>query len=157
MSTTPILHSSAAIQAVFDALDAFLAESGYTGSNASVTLDGAGQNHTISGNDRAGNSETYSNRVAGIRINVKPPMVTLGPGGTQTFTADATNPDGSPVPSPPFTWSLQSGALGTLDTTNAVYHAPAEIAAATTDYVTCTLAGGASWSQASVSLVPALP
>ena len=140
------------VQAVFDALDAYMAGTSWSSSNASVYLDGSGTTHSMSSQDAGGNNFTYSERMAGLRVSVQPPSASLGPGQTQQFTATATNPDGTPATGA-FTWTLGQGALGTVDATG-LYTAPATIATATVVSVTATVAPGTSWASASVSLNP---
>jgi hypothetical protein len=136
---------------VFDALDAYIAGTTYTVSNASVTMDGGGSTHTVTCQDRQQNSFTYSERTAGIRVSITPLTASLTAAQTQQFAATATNPDGSAVASPAFTWTLAAGALGTVDTTG-LYTAPATIAAAGNDALTATLTGQQAWATVYIAL-----
>jgi len=141
-------------QPVFDALDNYIAGTDWIVSTASVTLDGSGATHTITCSDRNGkNSYTYTERTAGVHVAVQPMSANLGPGETQQFTANATNPDGTPVTGATFTWALTTGSLGTLDA-NGLYTAPATIAANAFDTVTATLTGQQSWASITVQLHP---
>ena len=138
---------------VFDALDVYMAGTQFTSSNASITLDGSGTSHTMNSSDRQGNSITYTERTAGVRVSVNPVTVTLGPGATQQFQASATNPDGTAFPGATFTWSMGAGAHGSVDASG-LYTAPASIQAPMTDMLTCTLTGQQSWATVSISLNP---
>jgi hypothetical protein len=138
-------------QPVFDALDTYIAGTTYTTSNASVSLDGSGTSHTMNSSDRQGNSVTYTERVAGVRVSVTPTISSLGPGESQQFAASATNPDGSSFAGATFTWALSSGAQGAVDATG-LYTAPASIADAATDVLTCTLTGQQSWATVTINL-----
>ena len=141
-------------QAVFDALDRYIANSSWISSNASVTLDGGGSTNSMTSNNRNSlNSFTYTERTAGVRVSVAPMSASLGAGETQQFTASATNPDGSTVAGATFTWTVQTGALGSVDATG-LYRAPAAIPAAAYDTVTATLTGQNSWSSVTVQLHP---
>jgi hypothetical protein len=153
-SAGPILQSTATIEAIFAALDTFITETGYTATTATVNLDGGGSSHSLTANDRAGNSETYTNRVAGVRVAITPTGTTLHNIEWVQFTAAAFNADGSAVAGATFTWSLGQGALGTLDVATGIYTAPAAIATPSTDIVNATLVGGQSWASASVQLMP---
>jgi hypothetical protein len=75
----------------------------------------------------------------------------LGPGETQQFTATATDASGNPIAGPSFTWALQGGSQGAVDA-NGLYTAPAAIAAAAFDTLTCTLDGQNSWASVTVQL-----
>jgi hypothetical protein len=138
-------------QPVFDALDTYIAGTSYTTSNASVTLDGSGTTHTMNCQDKQGNSFTYTEREAGVRVSITPVTASLGPGETQQFAATATNPDGSAVASPTFDWSLSGGSLGIVSSTG-LYTAPATIAAGSTDLLTATLSGQQAWATVNISL-----
>jgi hypothetical protein len=136
---------------VFDALDAYIAGTAYTVSNASVTLDGSAATHTVTCQDRQQNSFTYSERNAGVRVTVSPLTASLTAAQTQQFTATATNPDGSTVSPATFTWSLAPGALGTVDA-NGLYTAPATITTGVSDALTATLSGQQAWATVYITL-----
>jgi hypothetical protein len=142
-------------QPVFDALDAYIAGTSWMSANASVNLDGSGASHTMTCQDQKGNSFSYTERETGIRVSVTPPSASLGPGQTQQFNAKATNPDGSVVTGATYVWALNAGALGTVDATGK-YAAPATVAAAASDALTCTLQGHtpSAWSTVTIALHP---
>lgn len=141
-------------QPVFDALDEFVKGTPYTSANASVLLDGAGTSHTMNCQDAAGNSISYTERTAGIRVTVTPMSVSLGPGQSQQFSATAINPDGSEVPAASFTWTLASGgAMGDV-TPSGLYTAPAAIVSPASDSLRCTLTGQPAWATVVVGLHP---
>ena len=147
--------SNADPQPVFDALDAFLAGMPWAvSSNASINLDGSGTTHSISATGPNNtNSVTYTERIGGVRVSVQPTTASLGPGQSQQFTASAFNPDGSPFAGAAFTWAITGAAQGSIDA-NGLYTAPATVAAAAIDSVTCTLIGQNSWAVVNVALVP---
>lgn len=147
----PITQDASAVQAVFDALDAFMAGTEYTNSNATVTVDGGGLTHTINASDKAGNSVTYTERTAGKRVAITPGTATLTAGGTQQFTASATDETGAAIAGATFVWSMFAGALGTVDATG-LYTAPATLAANGMDSVTATLTGEQAWASVTVAL-----
>lgn len=142
------------LQAVFDALDAYIAGTEFAQATSGVTLDGSGATHSMSCQTAgAKNSFTYTERQAGVQVSVAPPSATLGPGGTQQFTASATNADGSDVAGAVFAWAVTGGTLGSIDDTG-LYTAPAAIAVASIASVSASLVGGQSWASATVSLTP---
>jgi len=151
---SPTLQDTASVEAVFAALDAFLATTGFTAASAIVSMDGAGVTHSLTGNDRLGNSLTNGDRVAGSRVVITPGSVVLKPGEAVQFLAKAYDLSGIEIPGATFTWSLQTGALGALDAANRVYTAPAAIPVAASDIVTATMGGGMSWASVTVQLVP---
>jgi hypothetical protein len=140
------------VQAVFDALDNYIAASGFVTANASVTYDGSGTTHTMNCNDRnSQNSYTYTERTAGTRVSITPLSTSLGPGQTQQFTATAADADGNTIVGASFDWSLQGGALGKVDA-NGLYAAPATVAGPAFDTLTCSLSGQNSWASVTVQL-----
>jgi hypothetical protein len=152
MSTQPTPFDTAAAQAVFDALDAYIAGTPYTVSNASVMFDGGGTTHSMSCNDRTNASSfTYTVREAGSQVAITPTMADLGPGETLQFTATATDSAGVPIAGAAFTWVLAPGALGTVSPTG-LYTAPAAIAAPAMETLTANLTGGQSWTTVTVQL-----
>jgi hypothetical protein len=120
---------------------------------ASITMSGNGQTQTINCTDQTGGNFEYREFVAGIKVTITPPTANLGPGETQQFTATATNPDGSQVANPVYTWAMISGSLGTVDATG-LYTAPATIAANATSSLKCSLNGSQSYASVMVSLHP---
>jgi len=145
--------SYANMEAVFDALDAYIAGTTWITCNATVNLDGSGTTHTMTCQDRLQNSFTYSERDAGIRVSIQPVSATLGPGQTQQFVATATNPDGTPVSGAAFTWTLSQSSLGSVDATG-LYTAPASITQSTMVQVNAALTTGQSWASVTVALQP---
>jgi hypothetical protein len=143
-------------QSVFDALDAYLAATQWTSVNSSAANDGGGTTHTMNCSDRAGNNFTYTERIAGVKVSIMPTFATLGPGGTQQFTATASNPDGSPVAGATFVWSLSAGARGSIDQIGR-YSAPPTITDPAMDTVTATIQSGTTqaWASVTVQLNPA--
>jgi hypothetical protein len=140
------------LQAVFDALDAYVAGTNWTSSNAGVTFDGGGTTHSMNSSDRTlTNSVTYTQRSAGDRVVVSPTGASLGPGETQQFTASAVDASGATIPAATFTWSISGGALGTIDATG-LYTAPATVAAASTETVTAVMDGQNSWTSVTIQL-----
>ena len=144
-----------AVQAIFDAINSYMAASAWTGVNASATYDGSGIVNTISCNDKndPNNYYNFTLKTAGMSITVSPPGASLGPGQTQQFTAAASHADGSPVTNPKFEWTLARNALGAIDKQGR-YTAPAAIAAAAYDTVNCTITGESSWASVTVQLHP---
>lgn len=144
----------AEMQAVFDALDTYIADTSWVTANASVTFDGSGTTHTMNCSDRTReNGFTFTQRNAGVRVSVSPITAMLGPGQTQQFTASATDTTGAAVPGATFTWNLTGGAGGAVDATG-LYTAPATIDAATSETVTAVLGGQQSWAAVTVQLQP---
>jgi hypothetical protein len=140
------------IQAVFDALDAYIAGTAWTSANSSVTLDGSGTTHTMNSNDRGGkNSVSYTERAIGVTVSVQPVTANLGPGQTQQFTASAVDASGVAIAGATFTWSLSSPAHGTVSTTG-LYTAPATITAAISDTLTASLDGQQAWASVTIQL-----
>jgi hypothetical protein len=144
------------VQTIFDAINSYLDASQWTAVNTSATYDGSGIVNTISCNDsnNPNNFYNFTVKTVGISITVSPLSANLGPGETQTFTAAAYNPDGTPVTGAAFTWTLAKGALGTIDSLRGKYTAPATIAAAAYDTVNCTISGKSSWASVTVQLHP---
>jgi hypothetical protein len=154
MTTPPKTKAvDAKMQAVFDALDAYIQGTAWVSANGSSHLDGSGTTHTFNCSDQAQNvnSFTYTERIAGIRVSISPTSATLSPGQTQQFTATATNADGSAVATPSFTWTMGANALGTVDTTG-LYTAPATVNASVLDTVTATLTSSPAWASVTVQL-----
>jgi len=143
------------VQAIFDAINSYMTGSQWTGVNASASHDGSGIVNTISCNDNndPNNYYNFTIKTAGVKISVTPLSVNLGPGQSQQFTAAATNPDGSPINSAKFDWTIGKGGLGTVDS-KGLYKAPVTVAAASYDTVTCTIEGQNSWSSVTVQLHP---
>jgi hypothetical protein len=143
---------SPAIQAVFDALRAVLAEDpNYTNVNSYASQDAGGNSVGITISDKYGSSATYSERVTTGKVFLEPMNTTAGPGETAQFSATTLDPSGAPVAAT-VTWALQSGALGTVSAAG-LYTAPAAIANPFTDFLTASDAAGAS-ATASISLHP---
>ena len=140
------------IAAIFDAMEAYMQTNSLPSINCTATQSGAGISESISATESNGNSYTFQFFTKGIQTIISPATVSLGPGGTQQFTAIANNPDGSAVPSPTFTWMLLNGP-GTLDATG-LYTAPATIPQAANATIKATLTGGASWSQVIITVHP---
>ncbi len=140
------------IQAVFDALKTVLAEDpNYTNVNSFTSKDSGGNNSSITITDKYGSNSTYSERITTGRVFLDPTSASLGPAETITFAATTLDTNGTAVPAT-VTWSLQAGALGTVDAAG-LYTAPATITAASIDSLTATDAANAS-ATASISLHP---
>src|SRR5262249_42269867 len=127
MATISARAVDPAIQKIWDDMRAFMGST-YSTCNATCTQDTTGTTDTINANDPKGNSFNYSQRVQGVTVSVSPIGASLGPGEKQQFLATATNPDGSPVATPAFVWSLSSISPGTIDQTGQ-YTAPVIITA----------------------------
>ena len=149
---TPKLVTDPAIQAVFDALDAFIAGTTSTNATSSVTQDGTGTTHTISSSGPS-SRYTYTEWSAGSRVTVQPTSASLGPGQTQQFSATAVDATGAAIATPTFTWSVATGAQGTVDATG-LYTAPAAIVATVAETLTATLSGDPAWTAVTVQLHP---
>jgi hypothetical protein len=140
---------AAQVQAVFDAMTALMSTV-WNNCNASVRNESGGSNQTCTVSDQFGNSQTSTSVVAGNRISLAPFGVSLGPAGTQQFTATVTDNNGAPVTAPALIWSVQG--TGTVSTTG-LYTAPATITANANDTITCKDDAGASAST-TVNLHP---
>ena len=140
------------LQAVFDALDAFIAGTDWTSANAGVNFDGSGTTHSMNASDRALlNSVTYTQRSAGDRVVLSPTGASLGPAETLQFTATAVDPSGATIAGATFTYTMSGGALGTVDATG-LYTAPATVAAATSETMTALLDGQNTWTAVTIQL-----
>jgi len=140
------------IQAVFDAMNAVLAEDPTrVNVNSSASKDPSGSNVSITIADKYGSSATYSLRITTGRVFLEPLTGSLGPGETLQFAATTLDANGAPVPAT-VTWTLQAGALGSVDS-NGLYTAPATIASPGTDFLTATDAADAA-ATASIALHP---
>jgi len=150
----PVLSSlDPKVQAIFDALDAYIQGTSWANATASVMLTGSQTTHTITTADRTNsNGVSYTERIAGVRVTIDPMSVTLSPGQSQQFTAAAYNPDGSAA-SGTFTWTLTQGAPGTLDA-NGLYTAPASLAGPASAQVNAAFSDGQAWASATVALQP---
>jgi hypothetical protein len=147
-----VFSVSPTIQAVFDALKAVLAEDpNYTNVNSFASKDAGGTGQSITITDKYGSTATYSERITTGRVFLDPTSASLGPGETQTFAATTLDGNGAPVPAT-VTWSLQAGALGSVDAAG-VYTAPATITATSLESLTAKDAADAS-ATASISLHP---
>ena len=113
---TPQLVSDPLIQAVFDALDAFLAGTTANNATATVTLDGNGTTHTIACSGPT-TRYNYTEWNAGTRVNVTPVSASLGPGETVQFAASAVDGSGAAIAGATFTWSLGGVPQGAVDAT----------------------------------------
>jgi hypothetical protein len=140
------------IKAIFDAMEAYMAANSLPSVNCTAAQSGAGISESLSATESDGDSFTFQFFTKGVMTTITPAAVSLGPSGTQQFTAIATNPDGSAVASAAFTWTLTSGP-GTLDTAG-LYTAPATIAQATNATIRATLTGGESWGQVIITVHP---
>lgn len=139
------------LQAIFDAMLAYMGDT-YQSLNAQASVDANGKNLAVNVLDFAGGRWGYTEFIAGVRVAVTPTGIALGPGGTQQFTATATNPDGSAVAGAAFAWSMQSG-IGSVSATG-LYTAPATIPQNTGDTLRVALVGGTSWTTVTISLHP---
>lgn len=143
---------SPSIKAVFDALKVVLAEDPtYTNVNSFASADTGGTSVGITITDKYGSSATYSERTTTGKVFLDPMSVDLGPGEAATFAATTLDPSGAPVPAT-VTWTLSSGALGSVDTAG-TYTAPAAILTASVEMLTARDAANAS-ATATVSLHP---
>lgn len=149
---TPKLVSDPLIQAVFDALDAFLAGTTANNATATVTLDGSGTTHTIACSGPT-TRYNYTEWNAGTRVNVTPVSASLGPGETVQFAASAVDGSGAAIPAATFTWSLGGVPLGAVDATG-LYTAPATVAANAVDTLTVTCAEQPAWTAITIQLHP---
>jgi hypothetical protein len=149
----PTFNAIDSAQAVFGALDTFLAASPYVTATAGVTLDGSGTTHTMTCSDRATNSNSfqYTERIAGTKVSIVPTMASLGAGETMQFTATATDSTGAAIPTPTFTWALSGAMAGTIDATG-LYTAPATVPAAMSDTVTATATDQQSWASVTIQI-----
>jgi hypothetical protein len=139
------------IQKIFDDMTAYMGTT-YTGMTTTVNFDGQGTRETVVCNyPNSINNWQYVQYNQGIRVSITPITASLGPGQLQQFTATATNPDGTTVPSPSFVWTVVTGGLGTISPTG-LYTAPATISAGSTDTIRCALSGSNSWATVSVTL-----
>jgi hypothetical protein len=117
-----------AIQSIFDAMRSYMVANSLPSCSTTASESGSGTTETISCMEANGDSYTYTYFSKGVTVAIQPATVSLGPGGTQQFTATATNPDGSAVAAAAFTWSLLSGP-GSIDASG-LYTAPASVSAA---------------------------
>jgi hypothetical protein len=141
-----------AIQAIFTAIESYMAANSLPQCSCNATASGAGMNESISCTQLNGDSYTFTYFTKGTSIVITPAGVSLGPGGVQQFTATATAADGSPIAAAAFAWTLTSGP-GTCDATG-LYTAPVTIDAAQNATIRCTLTGGAAWSQVILTVHP---
>ena len=82
-----------------------------------ATMYNAKENVTITatGSGKSGESNEFDVSPASVaKINVSPTSATVSPGGTATFSAQALDPYGNPVPGADLHWALDS-ALGEID------------------------------------------
>jgi hypothetical protein len=153
MPTASVLTLDPAIQKLLDDMLAITGDT-YRSLTCSTNLDASGTNQSVSLIDKtgpSGNQQTYTTRTVGVTVTISPVGASAGPGETVQFIATATNPDGTPVSSPAFKWSLLPGALGTISAAG-LYMAPAVIPQNAADMVQCDC--GNSWANTSVSLHP---
>jgi len=145
-----VLTLSPPVQAVFDALQAVLEiDPTYVNVNSYATQDATGTTSGITITDKFGSNAAYSTRITTGKVFLEPMSASLGPAETLQFAATTLDDTGAQVPAT-VTWSVQTGALGTISATG-LYTAPASIAMQGFDYVTARDAAGAS-ATASVTL-----
>lgn len=139
------------IHAIFQAMLAYMGTT-YTGMTCNIT--NLPNMLTSSATLRLPNNDSwqYTESSSGPRISVTPMSATLGPGGTQQFTATVTNADGT-AGDFTVTWSV-SGAAGGTVSASGLYTAPAAIAVATIQTVIASVAGFASTASVTVTLQP---
>lgn len=159
MATTAAAHKSPrglsvdpALQAIFDAMTAFMG-SEFTSMNCTLSQTSTGTNETCNLVDVTGETTSVTHFTPGPKVTVTPAGANLGPGGTQQFTASAANPDGSPIATPGFVWSVVAGSQGTIDA-NGLYTAPASISASTSASCKCQLTGSQAAMMFTVTLHP---
>jgi len=140
------------VQAIFDAIEAYMATHSLPSCSCSASQSGAGITESLSATEMDGDTYTLQFFTKGTQVLVTPASVSLGPAGTQQFTAAATNPDGTPVASAAFTWALTAGP-GTLDASG-LYTAPATIAQAVNATIKATLVDGQAWNQVILTVHP---
>jgi hypothetical protein len=145
---TPKAMDATQVQAIFDAMTTLMGTT-WASCTASVHSVSGGSNNTCTVSDQWGNSQTTTSVTAGNRIALAPFGVSLGPAGTQQFTATITDNSGNTV-TDTLTWSVQG--TGTIDQTG-LYTAPATITANSSDTITAKDTGGAS-SSITVNLHP---
>jgi hypothetical protein len=137
------------IQTVFDGLRAILAtDPNFVNVNAYASVDTNGNNVGVNITDKYGSSKQYSERATTGKVFLDPMSASAGPGETVQFTATTLDATGTPAPAT-VTWTLQDGALGTINA--GLYTAPAVITGASADYVTAKDAANAS-ATASIQL-----
>ena len=141
-----------AVLAIFTAMEAYMTANSLPSCGCTATASGAGMNESLSATQLNGDSFTFQYFTKGTQVMITPASVSLGPGGTQQFTATATAADGSPIASPAFVWTLSSGP-GTLDASG-LYTAPAVIDIAANATIKCTLTGGQAWGQVILTVHP---
>jgi Bacterial Ig-like domain (group 2) len=141
------------VQAIFDAMFAYMQTVGVPTCNSWVNRTGNGTNYGISvtGFDASQASQTFF--TPGDRVAVTPTNPSLGPGETQQFSASATDANGVDLPSATFTWRMAAGSPGNVSATG-VYTAPATIPNPTTALVTATVSDNTAWTSVNIALHP---
>lgn len=132
------------IYAIWESLIAFAGDE-WSNVNTFYSKDMGGMSLGFQATDAQGNRVGTDLRVINARVTISPMSASVGPGGTQQFTAAVTLPDGSTDPAPVVTWSLLVPALGTI-TADGLYTAPATVATIGVDTVAAshTDGGGAT-------------
>jgi hypothetical protein len=137
-----------ALQQILDAMTTYMANGAYTSMTTTVTQQAAGTNQTVALADGTGATWNYTQFQPGPKVAISPTSAVLGAGQQQQFSATASNPDGSAIASPTFTWSVTG--QGTIDPTG-LYTAPAAPAPGN-DSVKCSLDGTPSYATAIVTM-----
>src|SRR5262249_29545272 len=89
------------------------------------------------------------------RVGVSPASVALGPGGTKQFTASSLDQFSRAMATQPsFTWSIDSGGIGTVSSTGLYTAPPTGSGTATVRATTGSMSGTAS---VTVTTIPAPP
>ena len=140
------------IQAIFAAMESYMTANSLPSCSCTATATGAGMSESLSATQMNGDSYTFQYFTKGTQVVIVPATVSLGPAGTQQFTATATAADGSAIASPTFVWTLVSGP-GALDATG-LYTAPATVDQAANATVKAVLTGGQAWSQIILTVHP---
>ena len=141
------------VQAIFDAMFAFMDAQDVPTCNAWANRVGNGISYGISATAFDGSQLSNTYFAPGTKVMVAPSNPMLGPNGTQQFTASATDVDGVEIAGATFTWKMQAGSFGTISATG-LYTAPASIPAQTLAVVVATLSDSSAWSSANITLMP---
>ncbi len=142
------------IQAIFDAMFAYMQTIGVPTCNSWANRTGNGTSYGISVTGLDGSQASQTFFTPGDKVAVTPTNPSLGPGETQQFTATATDADGVDIPSPTFTWRMAAGSPGNVDAATGLYTAPAAIPNQTTAQVTAALSDDSAWTTVMVALHP---
>jgi hypothetical protein len=136
------------IDAIWEAMLAFMQANGYTNANANVNASATSITCGISVSSPEGQT-SVTQTFNGPRITISPLGANLGAGATQQFIGTVIGLDGQPVAGAVVGWNVGAGALGTITPTG-LYTAPAVVAALHADTVAAVWTDGVQSAQASV-------